>query len=112
MLAVQRSSGDSAALHYTSPRLRRDAKKDTVDLLNNFQNLTSKLLAAKREEALKLITELQNAKDAAKTAEKAAAQAIVEKDTEVLVKDSIIADLQRQILLLQGEGAFNTLQNT
>ncbi|KAF8869485.1 hypothetical protein BD779DRAFT_1391358, partial [Infundibulicybe gibba] len=58
VLMAQHASGASVATHFSSSRLRRDAREDTVDLINRFSDLTSAVLMAKRDETLKLAKKL------------------------------------------------------
>ncbi|KAF8697716.1 hypothetical protein AX14_001274 [Amanita brunnescens Koide BX004] len=61
VLAAQHSSSGTAATHYTSPNLRRDAMEDTLGIINKFQSVTSSLLQAKRQDALEIARQLAEA---------------------------------------------------
>lgn len=58
VLASQHSNSGSAATHFTSASLRRDAKEDAVAMVNIFQKATSALLQAKCSEAVSLTRKL------------------------------------------------------
>ena len=58
MLAAQHSSSGSAATHFTSANLRRDAMDDTLEIINKFRLVTSSLLQAKRQDALEIAKQL------------------------------------------------------
>lgn len=93
-MGAQHSNGTSAATHYTSTRLRREARKETVDILNSFQSLTSCLLASKREEALHLAQKLARV-------EEAKVQALAAKDAELAARDKLISQYEEQLRSLQ-----------
>ena len=61
MLVCQQASGSSAAVHYTSPRLRKEAKQDTVEIIQNYQSLMNRLLLSRRQDALIAIKEKEKA---------------------------------------------------
>ncbi|KAF8869350.1 hypothetical protein BD779DRAFT_1682308 [Infundibulicybe gibba] len=52
LVLMARHATGPPVIHFSSSRLRRDAKPDAADLVNRFSNLTSALLVAKRDEAL------------------------------------------------------------
>ncbi|KAF8062386.1 hypothetical protein FPV67DRAFT_1449182 [Lyophyllum atratum] len=104
VLAVQQPTGASTATHYTSPRLRRDAKADTAKILNQFQVLTSGLLAAKRNEALEIAKELQIAIAEKESLQEETQKVMADKDAEIIAHASVIADLQAKIKQLEGAG--------
>lgn len=58
MLAAQHSSSGSAATHFTSANLRREAMDDTLEIINKFRLVTSSLLQAKRQDALEIARQL------------------------------------------------------
>jgi hypothetical protein len=67
MLAAQHSSSGTAATHFTSPNLRRDAMDDTLGIINKFQSITSSLLQAKRQDALEIARKLAEADERVRT---------------------------------------------
>jgi hypothetical protein len=77
--------------------MRQDAKQDTVDLLNAFQNVTSSLLLAKREEAVKIAKQLVNTerlKEAAEHDAQEIRQVLEERDAEIIKKNALIERYQ------------------
>jgi hypothetical protein len=70
--AAQHPSGTSPFIHYSSPRLRKDAKEDTQRLVNDFGIMVKGLLHARRKDALELGKTLAKAND---TVERAKAEA-------------------------------------
>jgi hypothetical protein len=60
-VAAQHPNATSPFVHYTSPRLRRDAKGDAQRLVNEFQVLMNGLIHARRRDALELAKTLEKA---------------------------------------------------
>ncbi|KAF9439869.1 hypothetical protein P691DRAFT_768681 [Macrolepiota fuliginosa MF-IS2] len=65
---LQQAVGSSATVHYTSPRLCREAKEDTLEIIQQYQTLMNNLVLAKRQEALALAKQLYEAQDEANEA--------------------------------------------
>jgi hypothetical protein len=77
--------------------MRQDAKQDTVEILNKFQNLTSSLLLAKREEAVKIakkLAETEHLREVAEHEVQETRQILEIRDAEMLEKDALIAYYQ------------------
>ncbi|EKM78195.1 hypothetical protein AGABI1DRAFT_129324 [Agaricus bisporus var. burnettii JB137-S8] len=91
LVLAQQAKGSSAAVHFVSPRLRREAPDDTIALVNQFQTLMTNLSLAKRAEALELTKQLQTAQAALTNAQE---QTKVAEDTrknaELLLKQKDI----------------------
>ncbi|KAG6810083.1 hypothetical protein H0H92_013379 [Tricholoma furcatifolium] len=91
LLVLAQSPSSKALTYYASPRLRREAKTETVQLIAQFQDILRTLLAAKRGEALLMQKqfeqkewELQQANEA-----NAASQAqLREKEMELASKEA------------------------
>lgn len=66
----QHGNSGSSATHFTSSSLRRDAKEDTVTLVNKFHSITRALLIAKRHNAVDMAKELAEAREIADNAQK------------------------------------------
>lgn len=63
VIAAQHNGSGSAATHFTSPSLRREAMEEVVGIINSFQEITSMLLSAKRQDATAMLKELGEAKE-------------------------------------------------
>lgn len=70
VLLGQHSNSGSSVTHFTSASLRRDAKEDTLGLVNKFQAMTRALLVAKRQGALDMAKKLVEAQETAENAKK------------------------------------------
>ncbi|KAF8343721.1 hypothetical protein F5887DRAFT_918313 [Amanita rubescens] len=70
VLLGQHSSSGSSATHFTSASLRRDAKEDTLGLVNKFHSMTRALLVAKRQGALDMAKKLVEAQEIADNTKK------------------------------------------
>jgi len=62
-LGAQHTGGVGSTVHYASPRLLRDAPQQMHSIANNFNMLISDLLASRRDDAVKLSTELRQQKE-------------------------------------------------
>ncbi|KAF8332877.1 hypothetical protein F5887DRAFT_1080617 [Amanita rubescens] len=62
---AQHGNAGSSATHFTSSSLRRDAKEDTVSLINQFHSITRALLVTKRQGALEMAKRLVEAEESA-----------------------------------------------
>lgn len=60
---AQHVSATAATIHYTSPRLSRDAPDNMELLINQFCQTISKLVHARRTEAMALLNRLQQAEE-------------------------------------------------
>ncbi|XP_006463776.1 hypothetical protein AGABI2DRAFT_120581 [Agaricus bisporus var. bisporus H97] len=58
LLLAQQTTGSSATVHFTSERLRREAFDESGNLINQFQELMTHLVKAKRSMALALAQNL------------------------------------------------------
>lgn len=63
VLGAQHSSGVGSTIHYTSPRLARDAPEEAGAIINDFHALMTQLLQSRRTEALTLTRQLQEVED-------------------------------------------------
>ncbi|KAF8869182.1 hypothetical protein BD779DRAFT_1458133, partial [Infundibulicybe gibba] len=96
---MARHATGPAVTHFSSSRLRRDARPDATDLVNRFSNITSALLVAKRDEALKLAKQLEEAearKQAADAEILATRKALVSREAEIAEKDALIIRYKAQ----------------
>lgn len=58
-VGAQHPGGVGATIHYTSPRLLRDAPDDMDAIVNDYHGLMTNLLQARRAEALELAKKYQ-----------------------------------------------------
>lgn len=111
MVLAQQAIGSSAAVHFTSPRLRREATEEAGDLINDFQSLMTSLVLAKRSEALALAKQLQDAQnrvkesemkeDKAQQATKVAEEKLAQKDAELVASNAYTQQLEAQLQALK-----------
>ena len=100
ILMSQQAVGSSATVHYTSPRLRQEAKEETLEIIKEYQALMNNLVLAKREEALALAKQLHEAENRANTAKNQAEQAqqqIQAQQSQLDAQDLIVKDLQAKL---------------
>jgi hypothetical protein len=99
-VAAQQPNSASQFIHYTSPRLRRDAKTDMQHIINQFGILINGLTNARRREALELGKALAQATEAAEAAEaeaQATRQALAQQTTEMAQKDALLAQYRSRL---------------
>ncbi|KDR65666.1 hypothetical protein GALMADRAFT_30715, partial [Galerina marginata CBS 339.88] len=58
-IGAQHPSGAGSTIHYTSPRLLRDAPSRVEDLANDMHQLMTDLLQSRRSDALTLSLQLK-----------------------------------------------------
>lgn len=107
VLLAQQATGSSAAIHYTSPRLRREAKEDTITLVNQFQSMMTNIILAKREEAFVIAKQLQDAQEMATGAQQQVAEAqekIHSQEAEIAEIAALVRGLEARLQLLQNKG--------
>lgn len=88
---AQHGNSGSSATHFTSSSLRRDAKEDTVSLINQFHSITRALLVSKRQGALEMAKRLVEAEETAVNAQTtlAAKQVLLTEALELLAQHGI-----------------------
>ncbi|KAF8880857.1 hypothetical protein BD779DRAFT_1445880, partial [Infundibulicybe gibba] len=99
LVLMARHATGPPVIHFSSSRLRRDAKPDATDLVNRFSNLTSALLVAKRDEALQLakkLDEVEAQKQAADAEISATRETLASQEAEIAAKDALIARYRAQ----------------
>jgi hypothetical protein len=89
-LAAQHPNATKPYLHYTSPRLRRDAMPQTTAITNQFHGLMTDLHRARYQNAFELQTELAQA-------QKTAADAKAECETIAKNAEMALANKQAEI---------------
>jgi uncharacterized protein YbcC (UPF0753/DUF2309 family) len=92
-VAAQHPNATGHFVHYESPRLRRDAKEDTKQLINQFNVVISGLINARRKDALEMGKALAKADKEAESSRQALAQREVElreQHDEIRDKDALI----------------------
>ncbi|KDR73876.1 hypothetical protein GALMADRAFT_71426, partial [Galerina marginata CBS 339.88] len=62
-VGAQHCSGVGATVHYTSPRLLRDAREPMNEIANDFHELMTTLLQSRRTDALTLSRKLKKAEE-------------------------------------------------
>ncbi|KAG6806679.1 hypothetical protein H0H92_010429 [Tricholoma furcatifolium] len=86
LLFLAQLPSSKALTHYSSSRLRREAKTDTLRLINQYQTLIRTLLAAKRDEAVTIQKHYEQAQRDLESAQQAKAvmeAELARKDTEL-----------------------------
>jgi hypothetical protein len=107
MLVCQQASGSSAAVHYTSPRLRKEAKQDTVEIIQHYQSLMNRLLLSRRQDALVAIKEKEIAQKEVEQAQEKTRQAeerLKAQETQLEAQTILLQKLQAQMEELQTQG--------
>lgn len=102
----QQAVGSSATVHYSSPRLRREAKEDTLDIIQQYQTLMNNLVLAKRQEALVLAKQLHDAQDQvakAKTQAKEADAHIQAQQAQLDAQALLVKELEAKIQALSAQ---------
>ena len=84
-MAAQHPAAIKPNLHYTSPRLRRDAKTQVNDITNQFHGLLSGLQRAQFQTALDLQIRLDQAEKEAAAANQRCE--LIAKNAEIVLED-------------------------
>ncbi|KAG6809040.1 hypothetical protein H0H92_001826, partial [Tricholoma furcatifolium] len=90
LLFLAQLPSSKALTHYSSSRLRREAKSDTLRVINQYQTLIRTLLAAKRDEA---VTIQKRFEDSQRDLENVR-QAKAAMEAEMALKDAELARLR------------------
>ncbi|KII92990.1 hypothetical protein PLICRDRAFT_62370, partial [Plicaturopsis crispa FD-325 SS-3] len=93
-IAAQHPHASAQFVHWTSPRLRRDAKADVTDLVNRFQTMINSLINARRKDAFEMGKALEDERTRRNEAEKEAEssrQAVQQQEAELKDKNALIA---------------------
>jgi hypothetical protein len=100
VVLAQHPNAANHFIHYESPRLRRDAKKDTKELLENFNITISSLMSARRRDAVdmgKALVLAEKHKSDAEAEAESSRQALEKqmdmlrtKESEMAEKDALI----------------------
>lgn len=97
-MAAQHGQARQPFLHYSSPRLRRDAQHQLEDIINRFQTLYSGLVSARRQDALEMHGQMLSAKAEAAEVQQKLAQVQEEKQTaEIEAQQAYSVLLQKQM---------------
>jgi hypothetical protein len=99
-VAAQHPNGILPFINYTSPRLRKDAKGDAQQLVNEFQVLISGLIHARRKDALELGKTLAKANEENARVELklgAVREAMQKQESEWASKDLEIAEYKARL---------------
>jgi hypothetical protein len=94
-----------------TPRLRREAKQDTLEIIQNYQSLMNKLLLARRRDALIAIKEKEIAeKEVEKVQEmtRLAKERIRTQQTQLEAQSIFLQELQAKMEGLQAQGSEST----
>ena len=101
VVLAQHPNAANHFIHYESPRLRREAKNNTKELLENFNIIISSLMSARRRDAVemgKALALAEKQKSDAEAEAEGSRQALERqmdtlrrKETEMAEKDAIIA---------------------
>ncbi|KAF8881980.1 hypothetical protein BD779DRAFT_1428775, partial [Infundibulicybe gibba] len=62
-IAAQHTTPKAPFIHYSSPRLVRESKKDMEHIINQFNQIFANLLAARRYDAREIHGKLLNAQE-------------------------------------------------
>ncbi|KAG6805771.1 hypothetical protein H0H92_014085, partial [Tricholoma furcatifolium] len=87
LLFLAQLPSSKALTHYSSSRLRREAKTDTLNVINQYQSIIRALLAAKRDEAVKI----QKRYEATRRDLDRAQQTLEQKEAELALKEAELA---------------------
>ena len=101
----QQAIGSSATIHYTSPRLRKEAKGETVEIIKTYQGLMNNLVLAKREEAKSLAKKLQSAKEETNKAQmeaRLAEQQVQSQQSQLVAQALLVKELEAKLEALMG----------
>lgn len=104
MLVSQQAGGSLAAVHYTSPRLRREAKQDTLEIIQGYQSLMNRLFLSRRQDALTALKEkeiLEKQAEEAKEATKIAEERIKAQQIQLEAQSLLLQELQAKMDNLQ-----------
>ncbi|KAG6809251.1 hypothetical protein H0H92_001002 [Tricholoma furcatifolium] len=94
LLLLAQLPTSKALTHYSSSRLRRDAKSDTLQIINQYQTTIRTLLAAKRDEAITIQKWYEDARrdlDNAEQARVAIQAQLVAKEAELAAREAELA---------------------
>jgi hypothetical protein len=101
VVLAQHPNAASHFIHYESPRLRREAKNDTKELLENFNITISSLMNARRRDAIEMgkalaLAERQKSNadaevESSRQALERQTEMLRRKEMEMAEKDAIIA---------------------
>ncbi|KZP25726.1 hypothetical protein FIBSPDRAFT_733519 [Athelia psychrophila] len=86
-VAAQHPNANGQLIHYTSPRLRRDAREDTVAFVQQFSVIINGLVHARRKDALEMGKALETSRR--EVVEKAAL--VQSQGEEIRSKDDLIS---------------------
>ncbi|KAG6807711.1 hypothetical protein H0H92_006632 [Tricholoma furcatifolium] len=90
LLFLAQLPSSKALTHYSSSRLRREAKSDTLRLINQYQTLIRTLLAAKRDEAVSIQKRFEETQRDLESIRRAK----VAMEAEMALKDAELAKLR------------------
>jgi hypothetical protein len=95
--AAQHPTASSPFVHYSSPRIRRDAKPQLIEIQQQFLKIFSALQTSRRHEAMELAVELAQAQEQHKEAAAEVEQvrnALAEERAKIVAQEALIARLQ------------------
>ena len=107
-MAAQHPNASGQFIHYASPRLRREAKSDTQQLVNKFNIVINGLISARCKDALELGKALAQANQTIQDTQAeadAASPALGLQTRELEEKDALIARYKSMLGLAPAEGA-------
>ncbi|KAG6810148.1 hypothetical protein H0H92_013088 [Tricholoma furcatifolium] len=87
LLFLAQLPSSKALTHYSSSRLRREAKRDTLNVINQYQTVIRALLAAKRDEAVKIQKRYEETQRDLDNVQ----HALVEKEAELALRNAELA---------------------
>jgi septal ring factor EnvC (AmiA/AmiB activator) len=96
----QHSNAGSQFIHYTSPRLRKDAKQDAQRLTNQFNFIVNGLMHARRKDALELgktLAESRQETAVVREQMRAAQKALADREEELQRKIAEIAEIKARL---------------
>ncbi|EGO00917.1 hypothetical protein SERLA73DRAFT_71884 [Serpula lacrymans var. lacrymans S7.3] len=93
LLAAQHPQANVHFIHYTSPRLHREAKADTNQIVNSFADTINNLQNARRTDAIELSQKLSEANQSKERAEAELAR----QQVDLAEKDALISEYRSRL---------------